>query len=261
MPFTFSHPAVALPLNYLLKKRVSFTGLVAGSLVPDFEYFLRCFHESRYTHTWAGLFYADLPGGLLLCFLYHGLVRKPFYAHAPLFIKRKMAFFQWFDWNRFFSRRWKLVLLSVLLGAFSHLVWDKLTHHTVPVVQSVSGLEKVAPALNPEDMYFFFWDIASLIGAAVLLIAFIRQPAKKNIEVNEGVAAYWLLLCGATGAFFYMLFPNVGEDAIQGVVIVFIDAVMLGLLLASLFFTTRTRSKNAFAQAGKKEGEQYRLPS
>ncbi|WP_262496247.1 DUF4184 family protein [Flavobacterium piscis] len=39
MPFTFSHPAIILPLKYLPKNWISLTGLIIGSLTPDFEYF------------------------------------------------------------------------------------------------------------------------------------------------------------------------------------------------------------------------------
>lgn len=41
MSFTFSHPAIVSPLNYFPNKWFSLTGLVIGSLTPDFEYFLR----------------------------------------------------------------------------------------------------------------------------------------------------------------------------------------------------------------------------
>jgi hypothetical protein len=55
MPFTFSHPAIILPLAYLPKKWYSMTGLVIGSLVPDFEYFLRMSMAGYHSHTIAGL--------------------------------------------------------------------------------------------------------------------------------------------------------------------------------------------------------------
>lgn len=172
-----------------------------------------------------------------------------------------MAFFQWFNWNRFFVRHWPTVLFSVLLGAFSHLVWDKLTHHTVPVVESVSGVKKITPSLNPDDMYFFFWDIASLVGALVLLVAFIRQPAKKNTEPNKSIAPYWLLYEAGVVAIFLLQLPPVHEDIMQETVIIFINAMLLSLLLVSAFFTKRPRSANALSQPEKKEGEQYQLPS
>ena len=54
MPFTFSHPAIVLPLKYLPKKWFSFTGLIIGSMTPDFEYFLRMKVKSDYSHTLNG---------------------------------------------------------------------------------------------------------------------------------------------------------------------------------------------------------------
>lgn len=56
MPFTFSHPAIILPFKYLPNRWISMTGLIIGSLTPDFEYFIRMKIESYYSHTNAGLF-------------------------------------------------------------------------------------------------------------------------------------------------------------------------------------------------------------
>jgi hypothetical protein len=41
MPFTFAHPAIVLPLKHLPKRWYSLTGLIIGSMTPDFEYFIR----------------------------------------------------------------------------------------------------------------------------------------------------------------------------------------------------------------------------
>jgi hypothetical protein len=51
MPFTFSHPALILPLTRLPKRWVSATGLVIGSIVPDFEKFLKMNDGNTYSHT------------------------------------------------------------------------------------------------------------------------------------------------------------------------------------------------------------------
>ncbi|HYM92834.1 MAG TPA: DUF4184 family protein, partial [Chitinophagaceae bacterium] len=75
MPFTFSHPAAVLPLNYVSKKYVSLTGLVIGSMTPDFEYFLRMRDRSYYSHTWKGVLWFDLPLAIILASIYHGMVR------------------------------------------------------------------------------------------------------------------------------------------------------------------------------------------
>ncbi len=91
MPFTFSHPAIVLPLNYLPKKWFSLTGLVIGSLTPDFEYFIRMKIKSEYSHTLEGLFWFDLPLGVLLAFIFHNIVRNNFYNNLPLFFKSRFS--------------------------------------------------------------------------------------------------------------------------------------------------------------------------
>ena len=69
MPFTFSHPALVLPLNYLPKRWFSLTALVVGSMMPDLEAFLRFKSEKNVTHTWDALFWFCLPLGLLIILL------------------------------------------------------------------------------------------------------------------------------------------------------------------------------------------------
>ena len=91
MPFTFSHPAVVLPLNYLPKKWFSLTALVAGSMVPDFEYFMRMRADSMYSHTWRGLFWFDLPLALLLIWIYNDLVKDKLIDHAPAYFNKRLS--------------------------------------------------------------------------------------------------------------------------------------------------------------------------
>jgi hypothetical protein len=76
MPFTFSHPAILIPLRVLPKNLFSITGLVIGSLIPDFEYFLRLKLKSDHSHTLSGIFWFDLPVSLFFCFIFHLIVRK-----------------------------------------------------------------------------------------------------------------------------------------------------------------------------------------
>ena len=75
MPFTFSHPAVVLPLIRAGLK-LSATGLIIGSIIPDFEYFIRMRDWSRYSHTLVGLAWFDLPLAILVCFIYHLIVKN-----------------------------------------------------------------------------------------------------------------------------------------------------------------------------------------
>jgi hypothetical protein len=85
MPFTFSHPAIILPFLKSRKKNLfSATGLIVGSIIPDFEYFLTLSVERRFGHTINGIFYFDLPCALFICFIFHGLIKKPLLNNLPL---------------------------------------------------------------------------------------------------------------------------------------------------------------------------------
>jgi hypothetical protein len=61
MPFTFAHPVVVLPLGKIWGKLFSLTGLVLGSMAPDFIYFIHFRPDSGYGHCIQGFFLLNLP--------------------------------------------------------------------------------------------------------------------------------------------------------------------------------------------------------
>src|SRR4051812_45047977 len=122
MPFTFSHPAAILPLSYVPKKYVSFTGLVAGSMIPDLEYFFRFRAQSYYSHTWAGIFWFDLPLAIMACFLFHNVIRDLLIQNLPMSVSARCRHCFHFDWNKRFQQKWIIVIVCILMGAATHLV-------------------------------------------------------------------------------------------------------------------------------------------
>ncbi len=118
MPFTFSHPAIVLPLKNIFGKWVSLTGLIIGSLTPDFEYFIRMKIQSSYSHTITGTLWFNLPLGILLCFAFHNIVKRPLIENTPNFIQSRMTI----------KQNWIIVSLSIIIGAYSHIFWDSFTH-------------------------------------------------------------------------------------------------------------------------------------
>jgi hypothetical protein len=253
MPFTFSHPAAILPLNHFFKRHVSTTGLVAGSLVPDFEYFVRVYHQSFYTHTWGGLFYTDLPAGVLLCFLYHNLIRRPLYDHAPLVVKQKLAPFQLLNWNRWAVERWRTVSVCVLLGAFTHLLWDKLTHHTVPLLHSASGFQNFYTEGDRLTTYLLFWHLSSIAGAVLVLYTLWSLPSDKTVKPNKSICRYWICFFACVLILFLLQRRATNVEVLDNVVITAINSLLLSLVLTSALFAIRFRAgNNKFALAGKK---------
>lgn len=195
MPFTFSHPAIVLPLSYLPKRWISLTGLIIGSLAPDFEYFLRMRIKSIYGHTLSGLFWFDLPLGILLTFLFHFLVRNALIGNLPNFLKSRFLIVKDFDWIGYFKKNWIVVCLSVLIGAFSHIFWDSFTHDTGYFVSRIPTLLTKIKFLGLSvSIYKIIQHSSTAIGAIVILFSILKLP--QQVMAGKINFKYWLLIIG-----------------------------------------------------------------
>ena len=178
MPFTFSHPAVVLPIGRLFKNRLSPAALIIGSMTPDFEYFINFKQHSVYSHTWLGIFWFDLPLGLLLYFLFTGVVKDQLIYHFPNFLNVRFSRFIGFK-KKITFKNILMIIVALLIGIVTHLIWEKITHGTVRLVDE--GME----------LYSFIWDANSLIGAAFVGAVVWRMPKKQLIK-SDSRLSFWL---------------------------------------------------------------------
>ncbi|MBB4803570.1 putative membrane protein [Flavobacterium nitrogenifigens] len=200
MPFTFSHPAIILPLRYLPKSWFSLTSLIIGSLIPDIEYFLRMKVKSNYSHTFTGIFWFDLPLALLLAFVFHNIIRNLLFQNLPSFMKTRILTYTDFNWNVYFKKNWHIVLISLLIGIISHLFWDSFTHKNGYFVNEINSFRNTIYIFSTEIP---LWKIAqhgsTFIGSIALLIVFLKLPQDFNIKTPIE-KLYWkaVILCIAT---------------------------------------------------------------
>lgn len=193
MPFTFSHPALVLPLTYLPRHWFSLTGLVIGSLTPDFEYFLRMRIQSDYSHTISGLFWFDIPLGILLTFLYHNIARNGLIHNLPFVLKSRLFRFTRFDWTLHFKAHWLVVSVSILIGAASHLLWDSFTHESGYFVSTFPRLLRTTELVGQEIPVFkILQHGSSFIGGLIVLIALFKLPVDLNVS-RQTSTRYWFI--------------------------------------------------------------------
>jgi len=198
MPFTFSHPAITLPLTYLPRQWVSLTGLVIGSLTPDFEYFLRMRIESSYSHTIVGLFWFDLPIGLLLAFIFHNIVRDSLLDNLPTFLKSRFSVLRQFEWNKYFKKNWLVVIISTLIGAASHILWDSFTHNYGFFVETIPALTSKINLFGMQVTTFkILQHLSTIIGGLVIVYAIYKLPKDSKV-IGNATVKYWVLLAGIT---------------------------------------------------------------
>lgn len=128
MPFTFSHPAVVLPL---LPLRLVPSALVIGSMTPDLPYYVPGTPISSVdTHAAAGVIGSDLALGVLVFAVWHVLLAPTLVALAPAAVRDRLAPGLPVP-ARHHARgpvAVALVLVSLMAGAATHVLWDSFTH-------------------------------------------------------------------------------------------------------------------------------------
>lgn len=135
MPFTFSHPAGALPLRRLLGRHASLSALVIGSMTPDLGFILPLDLARSDTHGLPALFLFCLPAGLLTYLIYHLLLKAPLLHLFPPRVQERLVLPAALP-----RAPWRAVLLSLLCGALTHIGWDAFTHPGTPVVTAIGLL-------------------------------------------------------------------------------------------------------------------------
>lgn len=244
MPFTFSHPAVVLPLTYLPRRWYSLTGLVIGSVVPDFEYFVRMSVKSYYSHTWGGVFFFDLPMGLFLAFLFHIAARDTLIDNLPLFLKKYLTGYKKINWLQTFRKQWFIIVISILAGAISHIFWDNFTHANTVFVKRLPALShKVLLFGEKVPVYDILQHGSSILGLLVILYAIRKLPADKQAR-NTMSFKYWgtvaaiTLVIAAT-----KLAINVDKSAYENYIIPPISGCMVALVITPFLIGKKQAQK------------------
>ncbi|QJX48590.1 DUF4184 family protein [Hymenobacter taeanensis] len=195
MPFTFSHPAIVLPLLWLPKKWRSATGLIVGSMTPDFEKFIRMSEFDPYSHTWRSIFYFNLPLGLVLSFVFHALVRDALIRHLPIALYQRFTPFISFNWLAHFRKNYLIIIVSLLLGTVSHLVWDSFTHPEGRGVRYFPFLlhYTFGGALDMR-LYSFLQKLGSVVGVLALVWYTLHLHRYRETGIKRNQLSYWILV-------------------------------------------------------------------
>lgn len=168
MPFPLAHPAAALPLRRLCPTYLDFQALIVGSLVPDlatviddWEYF---------SHTLLGSVVFCLPVGVLTLWLFYK-VRVPLVMILPSLHRKALLPL---CGSRVRSR--VIVVMSLLVGSWLHIIWDLFTHdHSWLVKSSI-----LAKAIHGVPANQILWLLSSASGIAILVITYIVFVQKSD---------------------------------------------------------------------------------
>ncbi len=239
MPFTFAHPALVLPLKYLPKTWISMIGLVIGSMTPDFEYFFRMRVRSIYSPTLPGLFWFDLPVGLLLILIYRKILKDKLIDHLPVQLNQRLSKFKGNTENRISPGYIAVIIVSILVGSASHLLWDSFTHPTGYFVTNISALTHT---IHIGSRQFYAYKLAqhasTLLGGLAIFCVLYRLPKGLNTKVSN-IAAYWLKSVGiAVIVTAIRLTCGLNYHELGNLVVTTIAGMFIGLTVVSCIYST-----------------------
>lgn len=194
MPFTISHIAAVLPISKA--KQLSATGLIIGSIVPDLEFVLQLKVVDHSSHTLPGIFLFDLPLALVLCLVFHLVIRDSLIISLPSYLQSKFIKFTRLNWINYFKINYLKVILSLLVGIGSHLVLDGFTHHDGIFIEIMPYLEYPIKLLHL-PVYQALQVILSILGLGYISW-YILKMEKCNISPNSShlSGAYWSSFTG-----------------------------------------------------------------
>ena len=232
MPFTFCHPAIILPLTKISANRISATGLIIGSMSPDFEYFLKMRMEKIHGHTFEGLFYLDLPLTIVLAFIFHLFVRDALIMNLPELLKKRLLPFVGIDWISWVKKRWYVLVYSALIGIISHIFWDAFTHTNgyfvtrIPLLQG--WVDVFGVLVRRADLLQM---LSTIFGGMAILIVLISPKADSmNRMALIRKAKYWLLILTITLIILFLRNIQTFGDFVA----TFISGGLISLIIAPL---------------------------
>ncbi len=192
MPFTLAHPAIVILLNK--SKRFSFTALITGSMVPDFEFFFQLREVENIGHHWYGILLFDLPVALGFCFLFHNLLRNILVINLPAFLRNRFAGVLNFDWNGYArTNKWNFAV-SLFIGIASHILLDGFTHYDGLFVEMLPVLTvKTSIAGFELPVFYLLQLVFSIMGLLAVFLVILRMPRQQKNIPGEKNKWYWPL--------------------------------------------------------------------
>jgi hypothetical protein len=221
MPFPLAHPAAVLPLRRFCPRRLSFPGLLIGSIVPDVAYFVDdicpfpsalkhlLWHPatdyehlktdlqwSDFSHSLAGSLLLALPVGLLLLSVFHNIATE-LVAMLPTPYR---------DALRPSCHRPPPSIAvgsgSIMIGIWLHLIWDSFTHDNSWLAQNWAFLHRhvLSSCHGGAEMLTVLWLLSSVGGLLVLFVAWLRfarehrLPLRICLQDNVGRYFFWAVL-------------------------------------------------------------------
>lgn len=250
MPFTFAHPLYIAPLKAVKPAYFSLTGLLLGSMSPDFEYFIALEPYRTIGHSLSGLLLQAIPLSIVLAYLFHYIVKIPLAENLPalgnLDLDRRARSLTG-DWKLNHLKSWLVFLVSIIIGFYSHVLIDACTHYSGMFVTKYSFFRDTLTGI---PLYKWFQRSLSLFGLFVeaifimLLLSRVKMTARYSRVTVQMKQLYWaivLLFTVITVALKLLITSS--TNYIGMFIVSSISGFIIGVVAASIVYRVLARKK------------------
>jgi hypothetical protein len=226
MPFPLAHPAAVLPLQRFCPRYLSFPALIIGSLSPDMAYCFGRWRLADFSHRFfAGSFGFCLPAGLLMLGVF-ALARRPCVELLPA--RHRTALLPLCARS---VGTWSSIVVSLLLGAWTHLLLDGITHEDGWLVVHLPLLFQSALPLaggHSLKIYDLLYGAGTFFGVAWLGLSYLRWlESALGPDRACAVGARWGPSLGLAFAVLFLARAGRGGQPAVGIVALGIIALLL----------------------------------
>ncbi|WP_053955115.1 DUF4184 family protein [Inediibacterium massiliense] len=246
MPFTFSHPAIVLPIKDKYTKYFNLTALILGSMAPDFEYFLKFRPIRTIGHSLLGFFVLNLPLCFIFAYLFHMLIKKSFIMSLPTPLDRWYSYIAYEKWRLSSINEYIIFVYSSLLGMISHVLWDGFTHGRGFFVQKISLLTKNIVIMNHFiPVYKLLQHGSTFLGFFIILFYIYQKRRFKNYSLfywsTKRKLFYYSFIFMIAVLFLLgriSLMDQIHIFYIGTYIVTFIDGIIIGMMVFSILNRT-----------------------
>ncbi|TCC29185.1 DUF4184 family protein [Kribbella sindirgiensis] len=207
MPFTLAHPAAVLPL---VRRPLVASALVAGAVAPDLLYVGPIYRIATQqingnftltlTHAFTSAFWLDPLLALLLLAVFELVLRRPLTALAPPALAARLPAPGLPRLPGATLLFWTVV--SAVLGALTHVVWDSFTHGDGYFVRQFPNFFR-AQVTGAWDVNRILQYVSTVGGCLVLAIWLYRWYRRTSPSAATPGVPVWVryLVLGALVVF------------------------------------------------------------
>lgn len=245
MPFTFSHIGFILPIKKKWKSKFSITGLVFGSLAPDYDILFRLtnvrFHIFQYDIK--TILFLIFPLALASAFAFHLFCRNIIIDNLPAVYRLQYRQHTSFNFTSFLKKHFLRVSLSIIFAILLHLFLDFMCHFLNAYQVKMFMLQFSDSDIIANVAYVFgiygLPILFSLIGFYLIYkYEYHKHFSIKNLAINKKQFLFWFTMVVFTILFSILKFliTEVDHEFFIDFIIISLTSSFLVAIYANCLF-------------------------